>query len=325
MSDRWRNLRRTVLLCLATTVVITAVPFAEDAHGREAPGFVTVLFGRTQWVSTRSDCTRLPNTVTLGRAHQDLAARGLDAVGVVILPRTPERGFRCFGGYTKHPGWERLQAWDRDGWAFVSGGTHSDVSTMTWEAQRAETCGSLRAFEAHDMHGWGMYAYANNQWSWEAQTDHVSRCFTFGRRYSPFRVNHRSSTGSPWFQWTHSVNGGKCNDSSLPCYRSAGAARSRYHSPVRLAQMVRADPNTWFSVQFYRFVEGSHHGGQRWTWDCTGTDWRRHYTSQWELYCYKDFIRVMHELRQQVASGAVVEAGPARIGKAWGRIPPTQA
>jgi hypothetical protein len=245
-------------------------------------------------------------------------------VGVVILPRTPESGFRCFGGYTLHPGWDRLRKWHRHGWKFVSGGTHSNVRTMSYRRRVAETCGSLRTFENHGIAGWGMYAYANNKWSWEAQIDPVSRCFSFGRRYSPFRINHRQTTKSPWFQWTHSVNGGKCNDSSLPCYRAAGSARSRYHSPVRLAGLMAAEPDTWFSVQFYRFVRGSYHGSSRWTWDCRGRDWRQHYTSQWELYCYGDFIRIMNALRARVDSGAVVEAGPARVGKAWGRIPRRQ-
>ncbi|MDP9298512.1 MAG: hypothetical protein M3O98_07585 [Actinomycetota bacterium] len=299
-----------------------AAPVASIASA--APGFVSVLFGRTQWVSVATrggdPCVRLPDTVTLGHVRKAMADRGLDGVGVVIPPRTPETGFRCFGGYTIHPGWDRLERWDAHGWAFVSGGTHGDIRKMTYEGKLAESCGSLKAFRRHGIPGWGMYAYANNQWSLSAQRDPVSRCFDFGRRYAPFRVNHRGSTTPPWLQWTHSVNGGRCNASSLPCYRSAGSARSRYDSPKHLAALMAAGPNTWVAVQFYRFVTGAYHGSSKWTWNCKGRHWRRHYTSQWELYCYRDFVRVMNALRNRIRSSGVVSTDPATVAAAWGRV-----
>lgn len=322
-----RILRLLLIIGIAGSLHLEVQPMspAPAAAGQKQRGYVSIIFGRTQWVSVGYrnglPCQRLPNTVTLGSAREALSRRGLRGVGVVILPRTPETGFRCFAGYTLHPGWDRLKHWRTHGWAFVSGGTHRDIRQMSHRELVAETCGSLKTFRDHKIPGWGMWAYANNKWTLDAQKDPVSRCFSFGRRYARWRINEKATTGWPWFQWTHSVNGGKCNDSSLRCYRSAGAASSRYDPPARLASLMAAQPRTWVSIQFYRFVTGSYHGGSRWTWDCTGHDWRRHYTSQWELYCYRDFLRVMNALERQVGSGAVRVGGPAMVGRAWDRMP----
>jgi len=314
--------RPRIVLTIVIAVLLQGVT-GIAALAEPGDGYVSVLFGRTQWVSTGfaggKACQRLPHTVTLGRAHDDLARMGITATGVVIVPRTPARGFRCFGGYTLHPGWRRLRHWSHHGWRFVSGGTHGDIRYDSHREQMAETCGLLPAFRKRGLDGSGMYAYANNRWSWDVQVDPVSRCFAWGRTYRPFVVNRRSATGRPWFQATHSVNGGKCNLRGLPCYFRAGDARSRYHSPIRLAAMTAAAPGTWFSVQFYRFVRGTSHRSSRWTWDCRGRDWRRHYTSQWELYCYSDFLRVMRALDRNIGSGDVVSASPARVAREWGR------
>ena len=313
---------RSGALGLAVLLTVALSAAAPSAASASAPGFVSVLFGRTQWVSVTTiggrACTRLPNTVTLGTALHAMWHRHIRPVGVVIPTRTPKTGIRC-AGFTTYPGWRRLKRWHRRGMNYVSGGSHSDVNRMSYEQRIDETCGSLRAFRRHGLRASGMYAYANNRWSRSAQIDPVKRCFQFGRRYARWRVNVRSTTTSPWFQWTHSVNGGKCNDRSLRCYWSAGAARSHYDSPVRLATMMDQQPNRWFSVQFYRFVTGTYHGGSKWTWDCRGTDWRRHYTSQWELYCYGDFLRVMDALRRRIRRDGVRNAGPKAVGRAWGR------
>jgi hypothetical protein len=325
-SSRWKRVVASTVLAAASVSFLpragVAVPVSTSAS--IAPGFVSVLFGRTQWVSVASQngipCVRLPGTVTLGHARKALRKRGLTGVGVVIPSRTPETGFRCFGGYTIHPGWDRLERWYAHGWRFISGGSHRDIRKMTYEQKLAESCGSLRAFRHHGIRGSGMYAYANNEWSLSAQTDPVSRCFDFGRRYASFRVNDRSSTASPWLQWTHSVNGGPCNDPSLRCYGSADSSRARYDSPKRLAALMAAAPDTWVSVQFYRFVKGRYHGSSQWNWNCRGPHWRRHHTSQLELYCYRDFIHVMNALRDQVATGGVVSTDPATVAAAWGRV-----
>ena len=306
-------------------VTVASLPFAAGTAAADdrLEGYVTVLIGRTQWVSTETvggkPCRRIPHTVTLGQAHDALARMGIAATGVVIVPRTPERGLRCYDGYSLHPGWRRLRSWSHDGWRFVSGGTHADIRTDTYREQRAETCGLLPRFRDHGLNGSGMYAYANNRWSHGVQVDPVARCFDFGRRYASFDVNRRSSMGPPWFQSTHSVNGGKCNLRRLRCYDHAGDARSRYQSPTRLAAMTDAAPDTWFAVQFYRFVRGVSHRSSRWTWDCRGHDWRRHHTSQAELYCYSDFLQVMRRLDANIRDGGVTAASPARVARAWGR------
>src|SRR4029453_17400597 len=153
-----------------------------------------------------------------------LARRGLPATGVVIAARTPAHGLRCFANYTTHPGWDRLRAWAREGWGFVSGGDHALLADATYEEKLADTGGSRAVFRAHGLSAVGMYAYADNAWSVATQHDPVSRCFLFGRRYGAHWINERSTTGAPWFQWTESVSGGRCHDPSLPCSRGARRA-----------------------------------------------------------------------------------------------------
>jgi len=316
---RRRGLAVVMVLAIVGGALVAATA---PAGGQTAPrGYVSVIFGRTQWVTTGTvggvPCTPLAGAVTLGTTHDALAARGLTATGVVIPPRTPATGFDCFNGYVLHPGWDLLETWHGEGWRFVSGGTHADVTTLSYEESIAETCGWLSTFAAHGMDASGLFAYGNNTWTTAAQTDPTSRCFAYGRRYWAFSANARSALTAPWMQKTHSVNGGNCNDNTQPCFNFS--APYRYHSPVQLASMMAAAPDTWFAVQFYRLVQGKG-GSGIWTWDCTSTDWRRHWTSRGELYCYDDFLRVMDALQTAVASGTVVAADPSTVAAAWGRV-----
>jgi hypothetical protein len=309
-------MRRSVGLALV--LMFTSVLAPGVASADPTPGYVTVLFGRTQWVTVRSSsgtCEQVPNTVTLGEAKGDLDARGIHATGIVIPNRTPESGLRCFGSVTQ-PGWDTLLSWQADGWTYVSGGTHANMTTLTYEQQVEESCGSLEDFTARGIDASGMFAYGNNRYTTEIQTDPVSTCFEFGRRYAA-GTNQRATTGPPWFAGVHSVNGGKCNDPGLPCYTTQYVSPYRYHSPDQMAANVAAAPDSWYAVQFYRFVDGAYSSSD-FTWDCTSADWRQHFTSHTELYCYRDFLRVMDALQAAVANGVVV-ADPETVANAWGR------
>lgn len=309
--------------CVATgaALVALAAAFVPGAAHAATPGYVSLLFGRMQWVSTTSSdggltCNALPNTVTLGQAHDDLAARGLTATGVVITSRTPETGFQCFKGYTLHPGWDLLADWHTQGWSFVSGGTHADMRTLDYEGMLTESCGSIGVFRDHGIDPTGLFGYGNNSWTVGAQTDPVSRCYAFGRRYGG-SVNLRTDAVAPWFQSTESVSGGLCADPLLACSVSAGGATTLYASPDSLAAQVAAPPDTWGAVQFYRFVTGSYAGSSS-AWDCTSPDWRQHWTTKAELYCYDDFLTVADAIAAAKAN-AVVAADPVTVAAAWGR------
>ena len=320
--------RRSLAAGALAIAAIVALPGVDVATAQGTPpGFVSVIFGRTQWVTTATiggqPCTPVTGGVTLDVAKAAMDARGIPGTGIVITTRTPATGLACFNGYTLHPGWDLLQDWHADGWAFASGATHADVTTLDYEETLEESCGSLPTFQDHGIDATGLFAYGNNSWTNAAQADPVSRCYAYGRRYTSFSPNVRSDLVSPWMQKTHSVNGGNCNDASLACY--TGGATYRYHSPVALAAQMRAAPDTWFAVQFYRLVQGKGtYSGH--AWDCTSADWRRHWTSKGELYCYADFLMVMDALQAAVATGAVRVADPATVADAWGRTlapPPT--
>ena len=310
------------MLVAAAVGLIGGAPRIASADG---PGYLTLSFGRTQWVSTQS-CVRLPNTIDLGRVAAEFRARGLVGTGNVVTGRTPETGLRCFNGYVLHPGWDRLAALrDGSGWTFVSASkTYANIARLTPEQQEDESCGSLQAFADHGhTRAWGLFAYPNDSYSLEAQRDVVSSCFAYGRAYDDSlpldadNLNVRSEMATPWFQRTSSLFGGSCNDPSLPCY-AAGFVR-RYGSVTDVRRLVRVGADRWFTLQAYRFVRGARGTLTRtgMNWDCTSPDWRAHWASSSETYCWVDYRRILNAIPDPV-----VVTDPATVAEAWGRIPP---
>jgi hypothetical protein len=84
---------------------------------------------------------------------------------------------------------------------------------------------------------------------------------------------------------------------------------------VTLAQTLTA--GHWLDFQFYRLVTGSNLTGSGPTWDCTSSNWRQHWTSDGELFCYTDFTRIMKAL----PSSATI-TDPQTVGVAWCSSPP---
>jgi hypothetical protein len=314
---------RAVVLAVVALAGLPA-PAAADA----GPGYVSVLFGRTQWVSVGTiggvQCQRLPNTIDLGEAAADMAARGITGVGNVVVNRIPETGFRCFNNYTTHPGWDTLSQLHASGWRFVSAGkTYADMTKLSYAGQVYESCGSLTTFADRGMpEAGGLFAYSADRYTVAIQTDPVSTCFAFGRAYDPDGpgVSVRSGMGPPWFQLTNSVNGGACADPALAC--SSLQTPKRYEPPADIAAAMAAAPDTWVAIQFYRFVTGAWSNGTH-GWDCTSADRSAHWTTRTEWYCYDDFILVMDALRDATSRGVVV-ADPATVGEAWGRPIPVR-
>jgi hypothetical protein len=313
--------RRAVPLVVLMVAVTTLLPATARAAG---PGYLTLSFGRTQWV-TAKNCVRLPNTVDLGRVAAELDARGLTGTGNVVTGRTPETGLACFNGYVLHPGWARIATLrDQRGWTFVSASkTYPKFASLTPEQQLDESCGSLPIFEEHGhTRAWGLFATPNDTYSEKSQREVVSTCFAYGRVYDDSlplgvkNINVRSEMAAPWFAKTSSLFGGSCNDPSLPCF-SAGFVR-RYSSVPDLRRLVKVPQDMWFNFQGYRFVTGSYGslGRAGMNWDCTAADWRAHWASASELYCWVDYKRVLNAIPD-----TVVVTDPAGVAEAWGRVP----
>jgi hypothetical protein len=310
------------LTLVALTSIVTSVTPVVPAAAAHRSGYVTILFGRTQFTTVDRDCEPVPDAVDLDEVASDLAARDLTAVGTIVVNRTNGSGFSCWGRYALEPDWTWIQARYVEGWGFVSAGAeYKDMTTLSLPASRRESCGSLGAFTSHGIDGAdGLFAYPNNRYTTSLQERPVSRCFMYGRRYDTIdHPNVRSRMAAPWFARTYSVNGGMCNDPALPCYTVTGTPENtpsyRYASPEALALAMHTRPRTWFVAQFYRFVRGVRVGTGL-SWDCTSPDWHQHYTSRQGLYCYDDFLAVMDGLQEATTSGVTV-TDPSTVASAW--------
>lgn len=276
------------------------------------PAFLTLMIGRSEW-SAAEGCVTQPGMVTLDRVAAGLTARGRVATGGVVVATVPESTFGCQGGVMVRTPWTEL-AWLRDqhGWSFVPR-SESSLSGLPAEQLMIETCGARTALEQHGhLRARGLFAYANNTIDEAVQSDPVSTCFAFGRRYGD-GLTTRAGIGPPWWQRTRSFNGGACNDAALPCWSMPVANGRRYESPDLLAALLAPQAGQWRTVQLYRFVEGagSFAGNQ---WDCTAADWRQHWTSRAELYCFGDYLSAV----DRIPAGVVV-TDPLTVAEAWGR------
>jgi hypothetical protein len=287
-----------------------------------SPGYLTIVFAKTQWVATEK-CVPLPNAVALDQVAASLRARGRAATGSIVIDRIQDSEMFCQLGYTLHPNWSQIaNLRDQYGWSFTSYGAHfRDMTELTEEGQRTESCGSLEALRVHGhTRAWGLFSYPSNRYTDQIQANVVSTCFAFGRRYGS-GVNLRSNLVQPWFQRTTSVSGGACNNPAAPCYDTAAVGlQARYTPRTRLATLMRPGADAWDVVQMYRLVKGTYSSasasGPR--WDCSSPDWRNHWANRGELYCYADFISAVN----QIPATAVL-ADPATVAEAWGRLPPS--
>jgi hypothetical protein len=190
-------MRRRLPRIACVSMMVGALIAASGGAGATVtpgPGYLTISFGRTQWVAT-ANCVPIANAVPLDQVAADMASRGMAGTGNVIVDRTRETGFLCVGYYMDEPGWDRLAMLrDTYGWSFVSGSkTYADITTLTAAQQQDESCGTLAAFEAHGhTRAWGLFAYARNKSTTTIQSQLVSTCFAYGRRYGR-AVNSRST------------------------------------------------------------------------------------------------------------------------------------
>lgn len=318
-----RRLRRlgAALAC----VVVGALGLPGGPAGSEPPpAYLTLLFGRTQW-SVAPGCAGTPaGALTLTQVANRMRGLGVSGVGAVITTfadGSNGTGRHCTGGI-RYANWTDLAALrDTYGWTFVSDGrTRSDLYAMDFAQRHAESCGTIMAFwERGHERAHGLFAYGNPAPGLDAVPpdmvrDQVSGCFAFTRRYTSGERNVRSRMTWPWYQRTRSVSGGLCNDPALACYSDVLSTARRYDSPHALASFAAAEPDEWASLQVYRLVEGARTTGSGTQWDCTDPDWRRHWTSQEEVYCWSDFEIVLRSIPDHVTV-----TDPLTVASDWRR------
>jgi hypothetical protein len=280
--------------------------------------YTTFLLSRSQWAAVDSRCTPLRGAVTLDEVAAELGRRGIRATGTVVGNRTGDTSRACQPGFTSYATWADLaRLRDTGRFTFVShGATYADMTGLTPDGQRAESCGSLAALEAHGhTRAWGLFAYPNDKYTAGIQQDVVSTCFAYGRRYGN-GVNTPSSTAAPHFQSTWSWPSGRCDDPALTCSSWAGGGDgTRYTSPDALAVAMAGGEGEWNVVQGYRFLRGRRIAASGAQWDCTSTDWRAHWTNAAESYCLSDLLTALDRTH-----GATF-TDPASVAEAWGRTP----
>jgi len=291
---------------------------AATADAASHGGFLTIQFGRTQLGMAGPGCRPLENSVPLGKVAERMHRMGIAGTGAVVVGFTSSTQRLTCRGMIRYPGWQRLvDLHRRYGWHFVSAGLrYVDPRRLSAAEQRRDICGSLPAFQEHGLRGaWGLFAYPNDMSNATVQSEVTARCFAYGRTYN-HRVNDRTGMHAPWFQRTFSVDGGACNQRRLACHRIVTPVwPAHYMSPRMLAGLMAPRAGQWRDVQFYRFVRRTHLTGTV-RWDCRGPDWRLHWTTRIELYCVTDFFHVLRAIPERVRV-----VGPARVARAWGRLP----
>ena len=305
MGRRTLHVVSSASVALFLVVVWSIAP----ASATESAPFVTILFSRSQWGATEF-CKVPAGAVTLDQVAGNLAARGWTGTGSIVLSYIKESGQTCTRGGL-YPDWRTLQRLHtQHRWHFVSHSrSYADLTRISPAQQWAESCGTLPTLRSHGFfRGWGLFAYPNNKFSWSIQQNVVSKCFSFGRRYSD-QLNTRTTMVPPRFANAWSVNGGACNLSWLPCFTMN--TRYRYVNPWRLIALLQVRPGQWALLQFYTLVTGSKLTGPT-TWDCTSTDWRRHFSSRTEIYCWNDYQRVLGSIPP-----AAMVTDPATVASSW--------
>lgn len=309
------------------------------------PGYLTILFGRSQLEANNKNCVAVPaaNTSTLVQTAADLAALSPARVATTAVidtyathaegnPTNP-----CTGG-DLYASWTQLQSLKSDyGWSADSASLSYPIPFASAAAGKVnyqdQICGSLTDANALYAHGfseaWGLFAYPNNDygtkdWSATIQKTYTDQCFAFGRVYQGNR-NIQSRMAAPWYQKSNSILGGTCNSPTDPCaahqvLNKQGKVQL-YRSPQAIANLMNVAGDEWVVVQFYKFVIGSgsvlDKNGNPMYWDCTSSDWTKHYTYEPETYCYNDFLSAVTSIPANV-----VTTDPATVAAAWGISPP---
>jgi hypothetical protein len=327
----------------ALTVAVLTDGAASALHGAATagPAYVSIVAGRMEWSGTQA-CQPLSGSVDLGmiaaRTHQ-LSSR-LTVYGTIVGDRTANGTTRTCVNGVLYPTWTDLAALHSQyGWDFGSNGQHHVAMTAPGQTPAqlwSTSCGALRdavnGLVPHGyQHGWSLFAYPfggdePQDLNARLQAAYVSRCFAFGRLYDnvpPYATNTRASVASSnWLVQTHEIFGGTCNDPnpSAPCHSIPSSGGHVYDNPADLTALVQPSAGQWAVLQFHLIVEGSRLSGSGPQWDCTASDWRLHWATDNEMYCWGDFQAVLLSIPTSVD---VVQ--PVVVANAWGRTMPPPA
>jgi hypothetical protein len=290
------------------------------------PSFVTLLFSRSEVAAADGVPCAVDdrNVATLeGVVAPFLASLGYAGTGTIQTGTTKQSMSYCTHyGETSAISWDgagRLAA--QHGWHFVS---HSATYATNWAKLspsriQAETCGSAAILDAHQLPGaHGLFAWPNNAYNDAIQRNYVSTCFAFGRQYSYLPTTRAYALTAPYYQHTKGMNGGACNDPTLPCYSMAVQGNGgHYNLPSAIiARMHTLKPGDWYSIQVYLLVTGKNpvYRTNKIAWDCTSTDPKQHWTNDNERYCWSDFQQIV----AAIPPGVVV-ADPLTVAHLLGR------
>ena len=304
---------RTPIAMIAAAIAAASSLVSPPSASATPPPFVTILFSRAQW-SVHERCAVLPGAITLEQIASDLDRRSWIGTGSVVTSRIRDTSVNCTRA-ALYPSWAILERLHTSyGWESTShSATYPDMTLLTRERQFAESCGTLSTFRAHGFdRAWGLFSYPNNRRSAEIQAEVVSTCFAFGRRYSPDR-NLFGRIAAPWWAKIRSVNGGRCNEPAAAC--STIATDYRYEDPSVVADLFRVSPGQWAVAQFHKLVSGSKLSGVV-RWDCSSSNWRLHFTSRTEMYCWNDYQRILSAIPD-----AAVVTDPVTAARSWGSNP----
>jgi hypothetical protein len=304
----------------------TSPPVGREFDVADATGssFLTLMFGRSQLGLADQNCQPLPNTVPLDQVAATLKSMNLPGTGSIVTSYIGDSTNTCVNdaqGNDLYPTWSQLDTMrDVDGMTFVSQGiNYVDVRTLTTAQQQADICGSLPVLAAHGHNrAWGLFGYPNNFFTSTIQSGVTDNCFAFGRSYNNVRNHDGLLVNSPWYANGFSLLGGACNSPTLPCYSlkvigPVTGKLTRYQSPLDLKTMMIVGHGEWSLVQMYTFVTGSFNvGGSGLQWDCTAPDWRAHFTTDTEAYCWNDYLAALSSL----PSGVTV-TDPATVAQAF--------
>ncbi|HEY0387660.1 MAG TPA: FG-GAP-like repeat-containing protein [Gaiellales bacterium] len=294
------------------------VQLIRDTSPQPRHRYITYMFGRAQvgnYVGGSNCRTALAGNVPLWTLAELIKSHGHTATAPVSLNQTGATAPVCQGTirYATWPDLANLR--DQYGWSVASRGrTGKELTTLTPQQQRDETCGTVGEFASHGFpEAWGMFAYPNNALTTDVQTSLVNACYGFGRRYS-VGINP-VPVPSPYWAKTNSVMGGRCNNAALPCYTLTVKNNRRYTDPRTLVGYENAAG--WTIIQWYRFVTGKAGtiGSTTPAWDCTSPNAANHWTNEPEMYCYID----AHNVINLLAPGSI-DTSPAAMAHMQGRL-----
>ena len=211
-----KNIRNIIVVSAALLFSGAAIAVSDiRAEAAEAPannGYLTILWGRSNWsVGSHPNCTLVTDRVS-GNGE----------------PR------QCISNQTVQTSWQDLDNLRKNyGWQFISQSkSYADLTTLNSTQLYNETAGTIITMKGRGhTESWGAFSPPDGATNPSIQ-GLVAKYFAFNRVYGNSGVNTKPvSKVFPYPMYTFPVTGGRCNDSTLPCYNLSSTTR-RTMSPI---------------------------------------------------------------------------------------------